>query len=98
MPGGNPAGVFAEVAFLGGDVETGEQGKAFVGDHRHDVALALEGPKFKSQTSAQGVGAGDHFGTGQSGALSQLLGVETDQVRQEQEQAATASEKSPSRQ
>ena len=40
--GGDARGIFRQEALLGHDVEATEQGKALIGNERHNVALAFD--------------------------------------------------------
>src|SRR5262249_24610422 len=80
--------VFGEEAPLGHGVEATEQSKSLIGDQRHDVAFALNRPQLERQGGAQRMVRGDHAGAWQLGIHGQRLTIETDQVGNEQEQAA----------
>ena len=96
MPGGQEAGrllrvdaggILREVALLGEGIQTGKECQALIGNPRHDMALAFQGPEFEGQTGPQGVLGGDHLRAGKAGGLGQFLGPQAHQIGQEQEQA-----------
>ena len=86
----HPGGVLGEIALLGGDIESGEQRQSLVGDQRHDMALALDGPQLERQAGAQRVRRRNHLGARQPRGAGQRIEVKTSQQGQEQEQPAKA--------
>src|SRR5579864_1926790 len=50
---GNARGIFGQKAPLGHAVETAEQCESWVSHQRHDMALALNGPKLEGHRRAQ---------------------------------------------
>src|SRR5215831_5146876 len=57
---GDPRRIFRQEAPLWHGVEAAEQPEPLVGDQRHNVALALDGPQFQRERGAQRVLARDH--------------------------------------
>ena len=88
--GGDARGVLAEIALLRDAVECAEQPQPLIGDERHHVALALDGPELEREAGAQRVGAGTHLRAGQPGGVGHLLQPQAHQVGQEQEQSPAA--------
>src|SRR5262245_10228248 len=84
----DPRGVFGEETPLGHGVEAAEQPQSFVGDQRHDVALALNRPKLQRECGAQRMLGRNQARARQAGVHRQRLGIEANQIGDEQEQAA----------
>ncbi len=53
------------------------------------MALALNGPELQGQTGAQGVRGGNHLRPGQPSTFRQGVQAQADEIRQEEEEAAT---------
>src|SRR6266508_195533 len=94
MPGGEQTGILGGVdtrgilgkkALLWNGVESCEQGQAFVGHQGHDMAAAFDAPELECKASAQGVLGGDHPGTRQASSAGQLVQLQANQVRHEEE-------------
>ena len=67
--GRDARGVLAEIALLRDAVQRAEQPQPLVGDERHHVALALDGPELEREAGTQRVGAGNHLRAGQPGGV-----------------------------
>ena len=87
--------VLAEIALLRDAVQRTEQPQPLVGDERHHVALAFDGPELEREAGAQRVGAGNHLRAGQPGGVGHRLQPQAHQVGQEQEQSPAAGDESP---
>ena len=85
--GGGARGVLAEITLLRDAVEPAEQPQPLVGDERHHVALALDGPQLERETGAKRMSAGNHLRAGEPSGVSHLLQSQAHQVGQEQEQS-----------
>ena len=83
--------MLGEEASLGDGVEAAEQGEAWIGDERHDVALALDRPELEGECGTQGMAGRDHARSGQRGMLGERLDIEADEIGNEQEEAADLS-------
>ena len=95
--GGGARGVLAEITLLRDAVQSAEQPQPLVGDERHHVALALDGPQLERETGAQRVSAGNHLRAGEPSGVSHLLQSQAHQVGHEQEQSPAACGEAPRR-
>ena len=80
--------ILGQVRSFGNDIETGEQGDAFVGDQVHDVALAFFADEFEGQQGAHGLFGRDHGRTGEFGLADDLVQAQVAHQGHEDEQAA----------
>lgn len=81
--------IFRQVALLRRDIEPRKERESLIHDQGHHVALALNGPELEGQTGAQGVRRRNHFGSREPGGARQGIQLQPDEVREEEEQAAT---------
>ena len=81
-------GVLGEVALFGNDVEAAKQRQPLIGNQRHDVALALDGPELEREAGAEGMGGGDHLGAGELGRLCEGLKRKAAELGQKEKQTA----------
>ena len=89
FPGIDARRILGEIALLGRDIDPGKERESLIGHQGHNVALALNRPELEGQTGAQGVRRRNHLRPGQPGAFRQGVQVQANEIRQEEEEAAT---------
>ena len=91
------ATVFGKKGSLGGAVEPGKKGEAFVEHIAHDMTVAGIAKEFQSQKRAHRMSGRDHLGAGKTGIAEQLIEGDLRQIRQKEEKASEACPKSSGR-